>query len=581
MILLFNTLTRQISYETEHGFINIPDEEIQIAASENTIVYPFMCMLGVVKIETGSKYLFFCSESESLGTFHEEEIFSIVRVEYLPLTDASLSEPAENIKNLIESLHFYYTFDKIDEDFLWNGNMLENFKKFVEQDPSMSENVPEAAKSPIPSDIPYRFKTVKNQIKNPRSPFATKFAEQKPKRKGHFNLAFGNMFCGYFESRSVRNNGILYFLKIFSKISVKKIGTRLLSRGVDAVGNVSFFVETKFATKSGIERVEFTILRGSVPLYWSQEDPLKPHKIIFDQDQENNDLAFKKHIESLQSKYGKVVVVDLLGHRKYEKLLSKLYKDSCLKNDVDYIHFDLNRHAEKIEAIKEPFYKRLNEFMAELRKNGSSETGHKYQNIEYKERPVCKDFDVQIPRFIPATEKWNAQPSGSTGLSGSTNPSGSFGSIGPSVPSGSSSKSPDENDRLNSEFTAVENEPDSNTFFAINSEANAFDDMHVVFRVNCLDCLDRTNIAQFLIFNFFDKFKFKVTKSMWVNNGNALSKMYTGSDALKSELHVKGKLSVLGRMNDLVISANRMINNRFTDKDKQSIIDTILGKKSN
>ena len=52
------------------------------------------------------------------------------------------------------------------------------------------------------------------------------------------------------------------------------------------------------------------------------------------------------------------------------------------------------------------------------------------------------------------------------------------------------------------------------------------------------------------------------------------------SDGLISELHSEGKLTVFGRMNDLIISANRMLNNKFTDKDKQNIIDIVLGKKS-
>ena len=61
-----------------------------------------------------------------------------------------------------------------------------------------------------------------------------------------------------------------------------------------------------------------------------------------------------------------------------------------------------------------------------------------------------------------------------------------------------------------------------------------------IFRVNCMDCLDRTNLGQFIIFSYFSKYRFKVIRKMWLNNGNALSNLYTGSNALKGELACKG-----------------------------------------
>lgn len=551
--LLFDTETKHVSYEGHDGFINIPGNTACPAPSENVVSYPFLCILGIIKTDLNSKYLFFCSESESLGTFHKDEIFSILRVSYLPLTDSAQDEVAENIKNLIEDLNFYYTFESVEEHFLWNGNMVRNFKEHIEGGRAASETDMAPVEPPSAGDLPYKFKTTKSQNGNMRSPFSSKLSQAESRNTGSDKMMIGNMICGYFESRSIRENGMLYFLKILSRISIKKIGTRMLSRGVDELGKVSFFVETKFATKSGNERVEFVILRGSVPLYWSQDDPLKPHKIIFDESREKNGKAFRRHLEKLQRGYGRIVVVDLLGHRKYEKMLSKQYKDLCSENNIDYVHFDLNRHAENIENIKTIFYRQLNAFMVELKSRESGGPGLKYQDIGYKQKSVCRDFDISPPSFISSADQE---------------------SVSINVENLSPERPEPENDWSETDSTK---EPDSSSFSVADHQCD-FNDVKVTFRVNCMDCLDRTNIAQYLIFNFFDKFKFGIARSMWVNNGNALSKMYTGSDALKSELHAKGKLSVLGRVNDLVISANRMINNRFTDKDKQNVIDVILGK---
>ena len=101
-------------------------------------------------------------------------------------------------------------------------------------------------------------------------------------------------------------------------------------------------------------------------------------------------------------------------------------------------------------------------------------------------------------------------------------------------------------------------------------------DKQIVFRINCLDCLDRTNLCQFLIFNYYNPYKFNIIKTMWKNNGNALSMVYTGSHALKSDFTKERKLSLFSRVNDIVISANRMINNKFNDKEKYKIIEILL-----
>lgn len=548
--LLYDTITHQISYENSAGYINIPNNKKVLNPSENIISYSFVCVIGIINITPMSKYFFFCSESESLGAVQKEEIFSVQRVEYLQLSDQNEDYMAENIKNLFESLNFYYTMESIEDNFLWNSNMIKNFKEYINNFTDQRDQVLNIEQQ---IDIPYKFKnSSKSTSKASRNPFSIKRDETVKHEEQDFSkMMIGNVFCGYFESRIIRDNGMLHYIKILSRISTEKIGPRMLSRGVDESGNVSFFVETKFIVKNDVERIEFLILRGSIPLFWSQEDPLKPQKVIFDKDnQVKNDEAFIRHIKKIEKEYGKIVIVDLLGHKKYEKLLSKEYKERCLKNNIDYIHFDLNRYAENIKNIKTVFYSQLNEFLTELKAQENANYDLTFQNIGYKNTAICKDFDIKQPSF---TNNNSVNINSEEALS---------------------------DEGWDQSVDEIDQEPDSSSFLLNEQHNSDFSDLKIIFRVNCMDCLDRTNIGQCLIFNFFDKFKFPISKVMWINNGNALSKMYTGSDALKSELHAKGRLSVLGRMGDLVISANRMINNRFTDKDKQNIIDMILGRKS-
>ncbi|KAF9168941.1 inositol polyphosphate 5-phosphatase [Mortierella sp. AD010] len=115
-----------------------------------------------------------------------------------------------------------------------------------------------------------------------------------------------------------------------------------------------------------------------------------------------------------------------------------------------------------------------------------------------------------------------------------------------------------------------------------------------VFRTNCLDCLDRTNVIQnnlskdaveSLLHNVlhqdnrFGSLRL-IHSDLWVDNGDLLSKIYTGTGALKSEITRSGKMSFAGMLGDATKSLNRFVINNFQDKDRQEIIDFLLGKMS-
>lgn len=111
------------------------------------------------------------------------------------------------------------------------------------------------------------------------------------------------------------------------------------------------------------------------------------------------------------------------------------------------------------------------------------------------------------------------------------------------------------------------------------------------FRVNCLDCLDRTNVIQGLICkNVLHNFSYNTLQisgeaifsgylnEMWADNGDQLSLIYTGTGALKSGFTRTGKRTIMGFMDDAKKSATRFYMNNFQDKGKQDVIDQLLGK---
>ncbi|KAG5419512.1 INP53 [Candida metapsilosis] len=116
-----------------------------------------------------------------------------------------------------------------------------------------------------------------------------------------------------------------------------------------------------------------------------------------------------------------------------------------------------------------------------------------------------------------------------------------------------------------------------------------------VFRVNCLDCLDRTNlIEQVISRTIFENIlkqqsgnqgrdhamleNFVVRHNdLWADHGDAISQIYTGTNALKSSFTRSGKMNLAGALSDVTKSVSRMYQNTFVDGKKQSTIDLLLG----
>lgn len=113
-----------------------------------------------------------------------------------------------------------------------------------------------------------------------------------------------------------------------------------------------------------------------------------------------------------------------------------------------------------------------------------------------------------------------------------------------------------------------------------------------VFRTNCLDCLDRTNVVQQVIakrvleqflqshnidpntlYDLFQRYN-----TLWADHGDAISQIYTGTNALKSSFTRSGKMGLAGALSDVTKSVSRIYINNFMDKGKQLTIDTMLGK---
>jgi len=120
-------------------------------------------------------------------------------------------------------------------------------------------------------------------------------------------------------------------------------------------------------------------------------------------------------------------------------------------------------------------------------------------------------------------------------------------------------------------------------------------DQKGVFRINCVDCLDRTNVVQTAIGR--SVLELQLTKlgvvqpehglslgckknfqSLWANNGDMISRQYAGTNALKGDYTRTGERNLSGLVKDGVNSASRYYLNHIRDTYRQAAIDLLIGE---
>jgi hypothetical protein len=118
-----------------------------------------------------------------------------------------------------------------------------------------------------------------------------------------------------------------------------------------------------------------------------------------------------------------------------------------------------------------------------------------------------------------------------------------------------------------------------------------------IFRVNCVDCCDRTNVVKTYISRYvflkqlsdlgivrrransliaFPQLE-RIFNMFWSENGDRISTLYTGTGALMGDYTRTGQRSMKGLMNDGLNSVTRYVKNNFIDEVRQRSIHLVLG----
>ncbi|KAF2124634.1 hypothetical protein P153DRAFT_370564 [Dothidotthia symphoricarpi CBS 119687] len=114
-----------------------------------------------------------------------------------------------------------------------------------------------------------------------------------------------------------------------------------------------------------------------------------------------------------------------------------------------------------------------------------------------------------------------------------------------------------------------------------------------VLRTNCMDCLDRTNVVQSACARTALEGQLSAGSytidlqndpstswfnTLWADNGDAISRQYAGTAALKGDFTRTRKRQITGALTDFGLTLTRYYNNIVNDYFAQAVIDYLLGR---
>lgn len=295
-------------------------------------------------------------------------------------------------------------------------------------------------------------------------------------------------------------------LCLISRRNRYRLGTRFKSRGIDESGNVSNFVETEqiIDVYDG-HTLSSVLLRGSIPVYWSQPGYKYRPPPQLDRNEVDNKSAIETHFNKLEKHYPNqknLVIINLVEEFGKESVIGDAYVKRIAELDrknLTYVQFDFHEHCK----------------------------GLKFDNVS-----ILKD--------------------------------------------------------------KIKDLMTDDLFCWVDNKGFIFK-QKVIFRINCVDCLDRTNVVQMVIAKSALETKLarlgliippaelpaefkKRFLSLWANNGDAISQQYAGTDALKGDYTRTGERNFTGMMKDGMKSANRFYL-RFKYNNRQMALECLQGIK--
>ncbi|NWI98774.1 SYNJ1 protein, partial [Crypturellus undulatus] len=292
-------------------------------------------LLGVLRLNLGDtllNYLVLVTGCMSVGKIQDSEVFRVTSTEFISLrTDSSDEDRISEVRKVLNSGNFYFAWSAtgVSLDLSLNAHR------------SMQEH------------------TTDNRF------FWNQSLHLHLKHYGvNCDDWLLRLMCGGVEIRTIYAAHKQAKACLISRLSCERAGTRFNVRGTNDDGHVANFVETEQVIFLDDSVSSFIQIRGSVPLFWEQPGlQVGSHRVRMSRGFEANAPAFDRHFRTLKNLYGKQIIVNLLGAKEGEHMLSKAFqshlKASEHSTDIKMVNFDYHQmvkggKAEKLHSVLKP-----------------------------------------------------------------------------------------------------------------------------------------------------------------------------------------------------------------------------------
>lgn len=408
---------------------------------------------------------------------------------------------------------------------------------------------------------------------------------------------------GFIGQSNVSIFGRSVYIALIARRSNKYAGTRFLKRGANFDGDVANEVETEqIVHDSGVSSLNngrfssFVQMRGSVPVHWSQDvSKMVPKPTIVCDLADPYVETAGAHFNELLKRYGSpIIILNLVKKRekkKHESILSEelstavKYLNQFLppEHHIQYISFDMARMNKRKEV-------NVMGRLANIAHNAVLKTGVFQSHKPYYSQ---RNLFSQQHNNTKKVHKTNS----SSGLSSSSY------DVKSSV---NNSLKAEQNNHLNiypSENETIEGNKTNNAEYIEDHVRDHVRDFFArkgipqtgIIRTNCVDCLDRTNTAQFAIgkcalgFQLctlgmldspkleFDSDCVRMLEELYEDHGDTLALQYGGSQLVHRIETYRKTAPWTSQGNDIMQTLSRYYSNTFSDQEKQHTINLFLG----
>ncbi|KAK5611653.1 Synaptojanin-1 [Crenichthys baileyi] len=334
--VIVETRTREECLMFESGAVAVLSAaEKEAIKSSYTRIFDAYGILGVLRLNLGDSMLHslvVVTGCSSVGKVQDSEVFRVTQTDFISLTnDPADEDRIAEVRKVLNSGHFY---------FAWSATG-------VSMDLSLN-----AHRRILEDTTDNRF-------------FWNQSLHLHLKHYGvNCDDWLLRLMCGGVEIRTIYAGHRQAKACIFSRLSSERAGTRFNVRGTNDDGQVANFVETEQVIFLDDRISSFIQIRGSIPLFWEQPGiQVGSHRVKLSRGFEANAPAFERHFTALRRLYGKQVIINLLGSKEGEHMLSKAFQ-SHLKalehaTAVKMVNFDYHQNVrggktDKLSSILKP-----------------------------------------------------------------------------------------------------------------------------------------------------------------------------------------------------------------------------------